>query len=114
MKQDKINLEEKRALRLKKMAEEYEKICALRKNNPVRFALACIGAAWDELNDEFKKNGISDEFVYLRKRLKDEIHRSRSVLTAEQLAEYCAMHPDRWFGSRFEHGYNFNYKKQDN
>ena len=110
MEQDKID--EKRALRLKKMAVEFEKISALRKNDPVRFALMRIGAKWDALNAVFEKNGINDEFVFLRKDLKDFIR--RSALTTEQVAEYCAKHPDRWFGERFEHGYNFNYKKQNN
>ena len=110
MEQDKID--EKRALRLKKMAVEFEKISALRENDPVRFALMRIGAKWDALNDVFEKNGINDEFVFLRKDLKDFIR--RSALTAEQVSEYCAKHPDRWFGDRFEHGYNFNYKKLNN
>lgn len=101
-------LDDKRLRKMQKMAEEFEKIKALRENDPVRFALMRIGAKWDSLNDVFEKNGINDEFVALRKDLRAFI--KRSALTAEQLREYCEKHPDRWFDGRFEHGYNWNYE----
>ena len=103
-------LDAKRAKKMAENARAFDKIMALKNSDPVRFELARIGAKWDALNDMYSKRGFCEEFNDLRKDLRSFLR--RSALTAEQIREYCDRHPDRWFGERFEHGYNFNYEKK--
>lgn len=101
----------------KRTAEE--RIRELRERDPEGLWLAIIAVAWDDLNSTYAREGISENFIWLRGQLKKRIARYRPQISDERWAEFISRHPDREIKIRekgrvvrtkFEHGYNFNYK----